>query len=371
MKTSLAHHWLTGMRGGERVLEELVRFYPEAPIYSLLHRKKKLSPLLAGKSLYQSWFGHLPAADRFYRQALPFHPAAIRSLSIPTGTKLLISSDASLMKGIPVPEGCTHLCYCHSPPRYLWEMPETYLQSSSHNSWLTRAGFSLFQKSLKQFDFDSAQKVNHFIANSQFTRDRIQRFYQREAEVIYPPVDTDFFQPDPKITRNDHFLIVSSLVPYKKVGLAIKACNQLALPLTIIGDGPERPFLEKLAGSTIRFLGRQSDEVIRSHYQQCRALIFPTLEDFGMVPVEAQACGCPVLAFGQGGALESVVPNQTGLFFNEQNPESLINLMSQVLPKNPEDCRTSALRFSKAVFKEKFLSFVSSCVNMQCLRPSD
>jgi glycosyltransferase involved in cell wall biosynthesis len=364
MKTALAHHWLTGMRGGERVLEAIVPHFPNSPLYTLVARPQTLSPLLASQKIHQSWLGKIPTSELFYRHALPLHPLAIHSLKILHNTQLLISSDASLIKGIPVPEGCTHLCYCHSPPRYLWEMPETYLQSSSHHGWLTRIGFNLFQKHLQQFDFNSAQKVDHFIANSAFTRQRIQRFYGRDATVIPPPVDTDFFQPSTNTTRDHSFLIVSSLVPYKRVDLAVAACRQLELPLTIIGDGPERPFLEKLAGPKTQFLGRQSDEIIRSHYQKSRALLFPGLEDFGIVPVEAQACGCPVIAFAAGGALESVVSGQSGFFFPEQTTSALVAALQELiesnLPTPTDSCRSSALRFSKALFREKFLSFVSA-----------
>lgn len=345
------------MRGGERLLEELVGMFPDSPVYTLLHRRKKLSPLLSSRSLHQSWLGSIPGAGSFYRQALALHPAAIRSLSLPAHTRLLISSDASLIKGLRIPEGCRHLCYCHSPPRYLWEMPETYLQSSSHQGWITHTGFALFQKQLKQFDYDAAQNVDQFIANSAFTRERIRNYYGRNSEVIFPPVNTDFFQPDNGIRRDRSFLVVSSLVPYKRIDLAVAACSKLGLPLIVIGDGPEKTFLESNAGSTIRFLGRQTDEVIRQHYQSCQALIFPALEDFGMVPVEAQACGCPVIAYRAGGALESVVEGQSGLFFNEQNVSSLEQALKAFnqdsVNADPDSCRSSALRFSQGLFRDR------------------
>jgi len=362
MKTTLAHHWLTGMRGGERVLEELVDLFPGSPLFTLVSRPSALSQQLASQKIHQSWLGKMPGAEHFYRQALPLHPAAIRSLHLPEDARLLISSDASLIKGVTVPKGCKHLCYCHSPPRYLWEMPETYLQSASHRGALTRIGFSLFQESLKRFDYAAAQKVDQFVANSEFTRERIQRFYGRDSKVIHPPTDTDFFHPDSQVRRSDFFLVVSSLVAYKRVDLAVAACRLLKVPLVIIGDGPERTYLESVAGPEMRFLGRQSDEVVRDHYQRARALLFPTLEDFGMVPVEAQACGCPIIALGKGGALESVVEGQSGLFFQEQSAEALVSAISEFmagkLPKDAEACRASALRFSKARFRECFLSAV-------------
>lgn len=318
-EVALSHDWLTGMRGGERCLEALCRLFPRSEIYTLLHLRGVLSSAIESKRIHRSFLQHLPLAGKYYKYYLPLLPMAVESLKVGS-CDLVLSTSHCVAKGIRVPAGKKHICYCFTPMRYAWLFFDEYF--GSYPSFL-RALLKRLLGGLRHWDVETNRSVTHFIAISEHVRRRIRDFYERDASVIYPPVDTDFFTPSDGQDRKDFHLVVSALVPYKRVDLAIGAFNAMRRRLVVIGDGPLRKKLEREAGPTIEFVGKASNEEIRASYRSCRALVFPGEEDFGIVPVEAQACGSPAVAFGRGGALETVIAGRTGVFFKEQSVEAL------------------------------------------------
>ena len=361
-RVALAHHWLTGMRGGEKVLEEISLLFPDAPIYTLVARPDQLSARLRGHALHTSWLQRVPGAARHYRKLLPFFPAAISALKVRPPVDLVLSSDASVIKGLGYPPGTPHVCYCHSPPRYLWDLQDDYAQSAEAGGAMGRALFRATIPRVREFDRQAAARVTHFIANSAFVRDRIRDYYGREAEVIHPPVALDEFAVADR-PAEDFYLIVSQLTPYKRVDVAVEAFNRLGQHLVVIGEGSERRRLEARAGKNIVFLGAQPFPVLQDHYRRCRALVFPGIEDFGIVPLEAQASGRPVIAYGKGGVLETVVPGVTGLFFPEQTPERLVAAVEEFegTPDRfePAACRRQAERFASKRFRSELTTFLA------------
>jgi glycosyltransferase involved in cell wall biosynthesis len=282
-----------------------------------------------------------------------------------SGYDLIISSDAVTMKGVRSAPDATHICYCHTPMRYVWEGYDTYYRFAGP---LTKLALPLVRNFLRRWDFHAAQRVTHFVANSQNVADRIRRCYHRASTVIYPPVDTDCFVPPPSgRSRENYFLVVSQLVPYKRVDLAVDAFSRSEWPLRVIGEGPERRKLERHANSNVNFLGYQSDEVVLEAMRSCRALIFPGEEDFGIVMAEAQACGTPVIAFARGGATEIVTDGVTGILFEEQSVESLRSGIRRFESSqfDPETIRASALRFTRQKFAREMSSFVRHALGRQ------
>ena len=362
VRVALAHHWLTGMRGGEKVLEEISLLFPDAPVYTLVAQPDKLSARLRGHALHTSWLQRVPGAVRHYRKLLPLFPAAISALKVRPPADLVLSSDASVIKGLSYPPGTPHVCYCHSPPRYLWDLQDDYAQSAEAGGAVGRALFRATVPRVREFDRQAAARVTHFIANSAFVRDRIRDHYGREAEIIHPPVTLDEFTVADRPAENFH-LIVSQLTPYKRVDIAVEAFNLLGKQLVIIGEGSERRRLEAMAGKNVILLGAQPFSVLKDHYRRCRALVFPGIEDFGIVPLEAQASGRPVIAYGKGGALETVVPGVTGLFFPEQTPERLIEAVEkfEAMPDRfePAACRQQAEKFSSSQFRHELTTFLA------------
>ncbi len=358
MNVALAHHWLTHYRGGEKVLEQIATMFAGSDIYTLVHNRSLRIPLLEGHAVIPSKLDRLPAAQRLYRHLLPAHPWAIKNLRVPDHVDVLLSSDAALMKGITVAAHTNHVCYCHSPPRYLWELSAEYKKTSV----AARMALDKFAPMLRRFDYDAAQQVTHFIANSHFVSDRIRKYYHRESTVIYPPVAVDEFRWDQP--RQPYALVVSELVPYKRIDIAVEAFNRLGKKLVVIGDGPERKRLESTAKSNIQFLGRQPFSTLKSSYQSADMFIFPGIEDFGITPVEAQAAGCPVIAFGAGGALETVIDGQTGAYFEQQDPECLADTISS-LDENehdPQICAAHAQSFSTDRFRERYRAHLADVV---------
>lgn len=357
MKPALIHHWLVSMRGGEKVLEQFCRLMPSAPIHTLVRSGEQgaLSPEILRHPIHTTWLQRLPGADRRYGSMLPLFPLALGAHRVEAD--FVLSSDASLAKGMKVPDGVPHVCYCHSPPRYLWDMQEDYTEGMP--AWKRRV-FEALTPWLRRFDREAAGRVDRFIANSEFVRERIGRIYGRRAQVIYPPVDLTRFRADRP--AGDYYLIVSALVPYKKVELAVRTFTMMNKPLVVCGEGPEKQRLRRLAGSSVTVTGAQSAEQIRERFEGCRAFVFPGVEDFGITPLEAQACGRPVIAYGEGGALETVVEGETGLFFREQSVEALADAVRRFEAREedfrPGRCRRQAERFGPQRFRAEIRAFL-------------
>ncbi len=356
-KTALVHHWLTTRRGGERVLEALTELFPHADIFTLVCDRDRLPPALHRYRIRPSFLQRLPRATEWYPYYLPLFPWATERLDL-SGYQLVISSDAATLKGARVNSDALHICYCHTPMRYVWSGYETYRRSAG---LVGKLAYPLFANWLRQWDYRAAQRVTHFVANSQNVADRIQLYYRRDSTVIYPPVDTDYFAPaaSPPTTAG-YFLVVSQLIPYKCVDLVVEAFNRCNWPLRVIGEGKERQKLERQARSNIRFLGYQLDSELRQAMQDCRALVFPGEEDFGLVMAEAQACGRPVIAFAQGGAREIVRDGVTGILFEEQSVDSLLEALERYNSStfDADEIRAFALKFNRKRFLREFSSFV-------------
>lgn len=315
MKVALVHDWLIHMRGGERVLEALAELYPDAVIYTLFSDKSRLSPVFQKREIRNSFLHYLPGIRNYYRWLLPILPWAIQSLKIESAD-LVISSSHCVAKGVRVPAKAKHVCYCHTPMRYLWGFEDEYF---SRYPKIVRKSIRMALHFIRQWDLSVNSKVDLFIANAENVRQRIKTHYGREAAVVYPPVGLENFHPEGE--ASDYYLIVSAFVPYKRVDLVIEAFNTLDRRLIIVGKGPlEKKYQNLRKSEKISFWGAVDDAGLRRLYSGAKAVLFPPLEDFGIVPLEAQACGAPVIAYGQGGALESV---KTGLFFKEQTAESL------------------------------------------------
>lgn len=360
MKVALVHDWLIHMRGGEKVLEALAELYPNATIYTLFCNRRKLSPALQEMDIQTSFLQYIPGIRKFYRWLLPILPFVVKSLKI-EDVDLVVSSSHCVAKGIDVPPGARHICYCHTPMRYLWGFEDQYFENYPFFlRYLIRQIFVY----LRKWDLASNEGVDYFVANSENVRDRIDRFYHRPAEVIYPPMDGSLFEVREGEHR-DYYLVVSAFVPYKKVDLVIEAFNGLDKQLIIVGAGPLEATYKKLRRSEkISFLGSVSGPQLRELYAGAKALIFPTFEDFGIVPVEAQSCGCPVIAYRKGGALESV---KSGAFFNEQTPEAIKDAVIEFEGLSFDRIETSKQMsvFDKDVFKDKFKQFASKVLTSE------
>lgn len=322
MKVALVHDWLIHMRGGEKVLESLAEMYPDAVIYTLFCNRKNLSEPLQRLTIRTSFIQYIPFHRKIYRWLLPIMPFAIQTLRIEPDTQLVISSSHCVAKGIRIPVNAKHICYCHTPMRYAWGFSREYFGRYFIG---LRFLINLLLKPLRYWDNRSNKSIDMFIANSANVQSRIAKLYGRDSKVVHPPADRDFFKPGG--TQKDYYLVVSAFVPYKRVDLVIEAFNSTTRKLFIVGSGPLEARYRKLRKSPqIYFLGSLKGEELRNFYAEAKALIFPTDEDFGIVPVEAQACGTPVIAFGRGGALESV---KTGIFFQEQTAEAILKALQE------------------------------------------
>ncbi len=376
LRVALIHDWLTGMRGGERVLEALCELFPRADLYTLIHDPRSVSAELSRRVAGTSWLQRMPMVRRLYRFWLPAMPLAVRAMRL-AGYDLIVSSSHCVAMGATVsPEPARrrplHVCYCHTPMRYLNYQFDNYFRAGSL-AW-ARSGMSLFHPWLTYWDQRFSRNVDRFVANSDNVRRRIAASYGRDAEVVYPPVDTTFYDLSPSSSsREPFFLVAGALVPYKRIDIAIEACRIARAPLKIIGVGSDERRLRALArGSEVEFLGWQPAEVLRSHYQRCRALLYPQEEDFGITAVEAMACGAPVIALGKGGALETVRDGVSGLFFPEQTPRSLAAAIER-LTKSSFDhrmVRAQTVRFEKAAFAERLGAVVSEAWKSHCAAES-
>jgi glycosyltransferase involved in cell wall biosynthesis len=333
------------MRGGERVLESLCRMLPDADLFTLVHVPGSVSKTIEARRLRTSIVQRLPLAGRWYRQYLPIFPTAIELFDL-DGYDVVISTSHCAAKAVVPPGRALHVCYCFSPMRYAWDQFDAYFGPERVGP--TRS--ALYRRMLSwiaRWDRATAPRVTRFLADSQYVAGRIARYYNRQALVLYPPVDTAFFTPD-GTQAESHFLVVSALVPYKRVDLAIAAARQLGVPLKIVGGGPDETRLRAMAGPTVEFLGTLDDEALRREYRRARATILPAEEDFGIVPVEALACGRPVVAFARGGACETVTPGATGVLVDEATPEAFADGLREVSARtwNPARLRSDAERFS-------------------------
>jgi len=354
MRVALVHDWLTGMRGGEKVLEAFCERFPQAPVYTLVHRPGSVSPAIEKHPIHTSFIQRLPDGARSYQRYLPLMPAAIERFDL-RGYDLVLSTSHCVAKGARVHPESIHLCYCHTPMRYVWRAYEEYFgdgKLGAPASWL----MPIVATWLRTWDATSSLRVDSFAANSAHVAARIHRWYARDARVIHPWVDTERFRPAAGATMGgDYDLILSALVPYKRIDIAIEAYRGRPMDLVIAGTGVERDRLIRIAPRNVRFLGwLDSEETVRL-VQGCRALVFPGEEDFGIVPVEAMACGRPVVALRRGGALETVIDNVTGVFFDEPTPVALADAIDRLgrLHWDPETIRAQAARFGRARFEEE------------------
>ncbi len=351
-KVALVHDWLFHMRGGEKVLEAIAELLPGAEIYTLFLDRAGLSPSLQAHPIHTSFLDLVPGSHRFYQWMLPVLPWAIERFDL-RSFDLVISSSHCVAKGIRVPQGIPHICYCHTPMRYSWYFEDEYF---SRRPFPVKQMIGALLKGLRQWDLKSSKSVTQFVANSRNVAEKVRRLYGKEALVIHPPLDTDRFRINSK--KEDLYLIVSALVPYKRIDIAVDAFNELRRPLLIVGKGGEEERLRKKAAPNIRFSGWASDQELERLYGQAQALIFPGEEDFGIVPLEAQACGTPVIAFGKGGALETILPEETGIFFQDQTPAGLraavLAFERRRTSFDPVRIRAHAQSFSKARFQTEF-----------------
>lgn len=358
-RIAIVHDWLPVYGGAERVLEQMLLVYPDADVFSLIDAlDEENRAFLKGRAVKTSFVQRLPGGKKFYRHCFPLMPLAIEQFDF-SGYDLVISSSYAFAKGVITGPRQLHLCYCHSPIRYAWDLQTQYLKESKleHGlkSWLVR----WLLHSIRVWDHRTAAGVDAFMANSRFIARRIEKVYRREATVVYPPVSVDRFEVQEQ--KDDFYLTASRLVPYKRIDLVIAAFN--AMPdkkLVVIGDGPELPKLRKLAGPNVQVMGWQANAVMKDHMQRAKGFVFAGEEDFGIILLEAQASGTPVIAFGKGGALETVVEGQTGVFFDQQSVPALKAAVADFESRtwDAAACRQNAERFSTAQFRENFEAFV-------------
>ena len=355
ISVSLAHDWLVGMRGGEWVLDRLARLFGPTVLYTLVHDGRFHTQAIADCRIVTSPLQRCPGAKgRLRRAYLPFMPRAVECLKV-DDCDLLISTSSAVMKSIRTSPSTRHMCYCHSPARYVWGQTEEYMQGAGGT--LRGLGLRMIKNRFQNWDRETAVRVDCFLANSSHTARRIRVCYERDAVVVHPPVRTEHFTHDETISREDWYLVVAALEPYKRTSLVIEAANREHLPLKVAGYGTQFRTLQALAGPTVHMLGRVDEDELLALYQRAKALVFPQLEDFGIVAAEAQATGCPVVAFGQGGALD-IVTEETGVFFKEHSVDAILQAYSELTQRiernvvNPVTCRRNAERFSEKVFEE-------------------
>jgi glycosyltransferase involved in cell wall biosynthesis len=357
MRVALVHDWLTGMRGGERCLEVFCEIFPDADLFTLVHARGSVSPVVERRRVITSFLQRLPGAARGYRHYLPLFPAAIRGFDL-SAYDLVLSSSHAVAKSVRVSPSAVHVCYCFTPMRYVWDLYDEYFGARA--AWPVRWGMPPVAAALRRWDRRTAAGVHHFVAISRFVAERIRRAYGREADVIHPPVDVARFCIDE--SPGDYYLVVSALTPYKRIDLAVEAANRTGRRLVVVGTGPEAARLRSMAGPTVEMLGWRDDDEVASLYARCRALVFPTLEDFGITPLEAMAAGRPVIALGQGGARETVVAPggaepPTGLFFARQTVDDVIDGLRRFEEDpgrfDPKSLRRRAEAFDRPLFKER------------------
>jgi glycosyltransferase involved in cell wall biosynthesis len=360
MRVALVHYWLLGMRGGEKVLEALCRTFPDADIFTLFYRPDQVSEFIRSRRIHTSF---LNPARRYYRSLLPVMPFALEHLDL-RGYDLIISSESGPAKGVIASAASRHICYCHSPMRYLWDLYPDYLHEWTRSRF-KRTLIGLTSNYLRLWDFASATRVDEFIANSQNVQKRLWRAYRRESAVVHPPVSVRSFYYRPQL---DYYLLVSELVAYKRIMDAVVCFSQSGRPLRIVGDGPEFAALRKAAGSNIEFCGRIPESELREQYSRCRAVVQPGEEDFGIVSVEALASGKPVIGLGRGGLVEIAPGEEAGGFLypvpgHEALESAVRRFESREAQIRPTTLQFCATRFSEDLFAEKILAIVNSAPN--------
>jgi glycosyltransferase involved in cell wall biosynthesis len=362
----LVHDWLTGLRGGEKCLEPLARRWPDARLLTLLHKRGSVPAEIERLRISPSRLNRLPRVDRYYRYLLPLMPFAAGWKV--TDADLVVSLSHCVAKSARPPVGVPHVCYCFTPMRYAWHMQGSYFRAAGLGGKLKAAAVDALMSRIRNWDRRTADRVTHFVAISNTVRDRIRECYGRDSAVIYPPVDTDYYTPAP-VPREDFYLVVSALAPYKRFDLALDACAKLGKKLVVIGSGQDAKKLQAKAAPGITFMGWQKDEVIRDHLRRAKALLFPGEEDFGIVPLEAQACGCPVIAFGKGGATETVRglgdgADPTGVFFAEQTADALAEAVERFERAadrfDPRAARRNAVQFRKDRFEAELFGYLDA-----------
>jgi len=355
MKIAMVHDYFTQMGGAEKVAEELYNMLPGADLFATVALKSKMPSTLVDVKVNTSWMQRLPKMSEYYRFYFPLYPFAVRSLDL-SQYELIVSSSSGYVKGVHINPDAVHVCYCHTPMRWVW----------SYDSYSARESFGLgvrtllpaLIRSLRMWDEDAARQPDHFVANSRAVAARIKKAYGRTAEVIEPPIDIHRFRVSKD--QDDYYVVLSRLQSYKRIDLAVSACSMLKKNLVVIGSGPDMDSLKKIAGPTIKFVGRISDEDVEHYVSRCKALIFPGEEDFGMAPLEVAAAGRPTIAYGAGGALETIVENQTGLFFPEQTTEAVADAIERFERQrwNASFIRKHAEGFRTEVFQERFAAFL-------------
>jgi glycosyltransferase involved in cell wall biosynthesis len=356
VKVAIVHDWLNQIGGAEGVLETLVEMFPGAPVFTTIYWRDSMPSRYQEWDIRPTWLDRVPFIYRHHQPYLPLYPLAVKSMDL-RGYDLIISNKSGFCHGVRTTSGQLHIDYCLTPTRYVWD----------YASYAAREGFGRsldlllrpLIRWLRGWDRRAADGVDHFVAISREVQSRIARFYQRDSTIIYPPVNINHYHSS-RDPAGDYFLVVSRLIPYKRIDLAVRACSELSLPLIVAGEGRDRAALEAIAGPTVRFVGRVSNDELGELLAHCRAFIFPGYEDFGIAPVEAQATGCPVIAYAAGGALDTVVDGQTGLFFYEQTPEALVDAILRLdrTDFDPVTIRRNVERFSVSRFKQELGTFV-------------
>jgi glycosyltransferase involved in cell wall biosynthesis len=375
MRVAIVHHWFISRAGGERVFDSIASIFPGADVFTLFLDKQKFPPALHKHKITTSFLDKIPAAQRAHRHLLPFYPLAVEMLDL-SGYDLVITSDSGPMKGVLTDPHSTHICYCHSPMRYLWDGYSAYHRSMSP---LAQTIFGIASHYVRNWDFSAAQRVDHFIANSYYVAGRIRKYYRRDSTIIHPPINTSQSYLAGK--HENYYLAVGRLVAYKRTDILINACSRLGRKLVIVGEGPERKKLERHSPKNVEFLGELDDSELRNVYAKCRALLFAADEDFGMVPLEAQSYGRPVIAFGKGGSLETVIGTyppiggqkgnedntaMTGVFFEEQTAESLANAILCFESSEeiflPYHIQSHARRFDTSIFLDRMRDYIKRVI---------
>lgn len=362
MKIAIVHDWLNQYGGAEIVLEAFKEMFPEAPVYTSMFWPQAMPDFYRHWDIRTSFMDKLPFVKTHHQPFLPLYPLAFESFDL-SGYDVVISNKSGFCHGVITSPDTVHICYCLTPTRFVWGYSE-YVRREGLGR-LARWLLMPFLNYLRLWDRLAADRVDYFVAISQEVKERIAKYYRRQSTVVYPPVYTDRFKPSPE--RDDYFLVVSRLIPYKRIDVAVEAFNRLGLPLLIVGEGRARRSLEAVAKPNVRFLGRVSGEELAQLYARCRALIFPGREDFGIAPVEAQAAGRPVIAYAAGGALETVIEGKTGLFFHQQTPDALAQAVLEFVRRegefDPQVIKANALRFDVERFREEMHAVIEKAVS--------